>query len=109
MSEPNRADYASAWADYRKVRGTMLIAWVGPLPVLMLLIFAQDRLPFGTVIAWVAGVAWMGVFLYWNLRWVSWPCPRCGQPFISLLTPIHRQCAHCRLRIWARSDEQAPA
>ena len=109
MSAPNPVDYASAWVAYRKVRRSMLIAWLGPAPILAVLIFNQDRIPHGTLIAWLAGVAWMGVFLYWNLRWVSWPCPRCGQPFISLLTPIHRRCAYCRLPIWARSDEQAPA
>ena len=105
MSAPEITDYAAAWAQYRRVRRSMLVAWLGPFPVVLFVIFNQHSLPYGTVIAWLVALGWLGTFWHFNLRWVSWPCPRCGAPFIDIWSITHRRCANCRLAIWAPSGE----
>ncbi len=53
----------------------------------------------------IGGFLAFGAVWYWvGLRWVFWPCPRCGKTY-SFKFPwgnvLRRKCAHCGLEKWA--------
>ena len=82
----------------------MLIAWLAPLPLVWLAIAWQDRFGLGPAVAALVAFGWLGTFLVFNLFWVNWPCPRCGESFVSVWRLSQSRCAHCGLPLWASSD-----
>jgi hypothetical protein len=109
VSPPTDSDFTEKWAAYRKVRRSMFIAWLAPFPAVLGAIFFQDRIHGGTYIALAVAVGWLGTFWYWNQRWLSWPCPRCGAPFVSISRPWLRACPSCGLPIFASTGARATA
>ena len=78
----------------------MFAALFLPMPAVFWLMANQDRLGLQTLTSLV-GIAWGGTYLLFNMRWVLWPCPRCGEQFRNLWKPLAGQCQHCGLRQWS--------
>jgi hypothetical protein len=97
--------YASAWLERDRVRGAMALLLVGVVPVAALsyLVFGAGALT-ATIL-----VAWIGAMVVAQIWYFAWPCPRCGEVFVtsrrkhllpesnwSLLT--RERCGSCGLR-----------
>lgn len=94
-----------SWRGYRQrnrvavwlLVGGLALAVVVAIAVKVLLGASGEFIFLGTVVLW--GAAWG----YAALRVVRWPCPRCGQPWLSnqqarLGAP--RVCANCGLGLY---------
>lgn len=89
------SDYPRAWAEYKN---RWRAAWAIPLLLLGCYI-ATGILNTGKPLTWVLVAAFLAyVVLY--IRFLRWPCPRCGHPF-TVATPrgVFRasKCTYCGL------------
>jgi hypothetical protein len=92
---------ATVWSPYRRLRIACTLLWVGAIPVIVSLNL------FGGGTGFFAGLALGYLFLLAvvSIRFTSWPCPRCGKPFVyrmwRLSSPMDllpgRPCKHCGL------------
>jgi hypothetical protein len=93
------SEYPQAWAEYNQ---RWYAAWIS-LPLMFLsLLMAKAKL-IGIGPAALAAIALAAAQLVLWLRFIQWPCPRCGNTFKSDATlhgkPIVRpdKCAYCGL------------
>jgi hypothetical protein len=107
--KPNQdaSAYQSSWQQYRRLRSDYMRSWrwLGVAGVLLILLTAfADKLPnpirIGLFVLWlVAALASVAVMYVRQLKWIRWPCPRCGCAFRGLLwrplTP--KTCVYCGL------------
>lgn len=78
--------------------------WLVAIGVALILVAAfADRLPKTVQIGLfplclVAAIAAIAVMSYRQLKWLRWPCPRCGCAFRGLWRPwLPRNCVYCGL------------
>ena len=67
---------SSVWRGYRILRGMWCGLFLGAIPIGALLTVVPGPSRFLELLLFV-DVAAFGIV---NLRWLSWPCPRCGEP-----------------------------
>src|SRR5260370_34104338 len=89
------------WAAYRRRR---TLAWTIPV---VLLIFAILKSSSGGsfVTPRIAFSAPIVAYAVLYLRFVRWPCPRCGKPFTQgqpYGLPYQKACQFCGLLLWGR-------
>ena len=99
--------YQSSWRQYRHLRRDYMRSWTwfGAAFLTFVLIAAfADRLPKTVQIGLyafclLAVIASMIVVNLKGLKWLRWPCPRCGCAFRGIWgTPwLPKNCAYCRL------------
>jgi hypothetical protein len=98
--------YQASWRQCRQLRSTYMwsCTWFGAIGVALILVAAfADRLPKTVQIGLfplclVAAIAAIAVMSYRQLKWLRWPCPRCGCAFRGLWRPwLPRNCVYCGL------------
>jgi hypothetical protein len=99
--------YRSAWQAYRHLRTDFIRSWrwlgYSSLPLILVVVFA-DRIPRNILVGlfallMVVALASMGVMTTKQLKWLRWPCPRCGCAFRGFWAWLWlpRKCAYCGL------------
>lgn len=91
------------WNVYRRRRRAARIWFVIMIPMLFGLMFVSAwlELPF-----WASGALFIAICMVWgvlNLRWVYFPCPRCGRPLHGTwcyVNTVAGRCIHCGLRLY---------
>ena len=105
--KPNQdaSAYQSSWQEYRRLRSDYMRSWrwFGCAGVLLILLAAfADRLSnpiraglFGLCVVGV--LASIAVMSLKQLRWLRWPCPRCGCAFRGLWWRpwMPKNCVYC--------------
>lgn len=101
------ATYQSSWQTYRQLRSDVMRSWIWLGASFLLLILTAgiaDRIPktiqmglFGFCA--VAVLFSIGVMSYKQLKWIRWPCPRCGCAFRGFWGRpwLPRNCVYCGL------------
>ena len=89
MIDPSVPEYSRAWVAYQR---RWLAAWVIPL----ILVICYVASGFRTVLLVIA----FGAYVVFYLRFIYWPCPRCGKRFT--MAEAHRivraeKCIYCGL------------
>ena len=85
-------DYRRAWVEYNR---RWYAAWVIPLALVLVALLTFNSRALGWML--MAAVLAYG-FLY--VRFVRWPCPRCGEGFtMPTVRGVFRaeKCTYCRL------------
>jgi hypothetical protein len=117
-------DYAAAWREYGRRRGTFQVVGGGGVAALVMYkLLATDR-PFTRHAAIGAFellcFVWLAAAIVTGLRWAAFRCPRCGQVFAAFTEtrwPYRRyprrlagRCGHCALGIGEdRTDDPRAA
>ena len=100
-----RAQFAAAWADYRRRRRWFFGAAIGGGVIAALLAALSNKLSLGIAVFWVLGAPWIICVVVVALRLQFFKCPRCRMPF-SNGNPFARDCLHCGLPKWSYQDPQ---
>ena len=106
--------YAAAWERLRVFRRRFLLVWLGSVPVWFAVTYLGFLLTKSFVVGWVAAASVMILFVVTGIRFQSFPCPRCGEPFFGrrgwfLGLPwasnnvFRRTCGFCGLRKYAEA------
>jgi hypothetical protein len=101
------ADYQIAWKEYRRLRKATMLSWMWSLGTFLLLILipmVSVTLPKTAQIAFLtvsvlALIGSMGMISFNQLKFLRWPCPRCGCSFRGFWgTPwMPKACGYCGL------------
>src|SRR6266851_7680503 len=107
-----------SWIDYRRRRTAYWLVFLFYFPYMMILWLIATLIQKNTSHAVqykiiITGFFAFGAVWYWaGLRWVLWPCPRCGKAY-SFKFPwgnvLRRKCAHCGLKKWADPASESQA
>jgi hypothetical protein len=104
----SRAQFATAWREYRRRRRWFLGAALAGVVIAGLLTALSNRPPLGIVAFWALGPAWIICIMVVAVRLQLFKCPRCHQPF-SNGNPFAGSCLHCRVPKWSLPDSpEAP-
>lgn len=96
---------ADCWQAYRKRRNLVWFAFLGYVPVCLLVAFVSFKLFSTLKPAFVVAFAWMGFYVVAGNLFLRFPCPRCGKPFFAkwwYYNGFARRCVHCGLRKYAQ-------
>ncbi|MFZ0821028.1 MAG: hypothetical protein WAM91_13230 [Candidatus Acidiferrales bacterium] len=107
-------DCAQHWKEYRRRRNW----FVAILPLGLAVAIAGDHVKSPTL-HFILSIAWVLPVIWFAGNFDSWPCPRCGKPFVGRwwgfsrsgaywFGPAPRHCRNCGLRAFADPSE-APA
>ena len=99
--------YQSAWKQYRDLRSAYMRSWTwfgtSFLSLILMNIFA-NKLPKVaqislSIVCLVALMASVGVMGFTQLKWLRWPCPRCGCSFRGFWGRpwLPKNCVYCGL------------
>ena len=95
------AGFEQGWKEYRRLRNTALVVFLGGIPVCVLVAFVSAELLHTTDPAPIILVAWFVLFLVYVIRLQRWRCPRCGECFSATWwynkSFLARHCVHCGL------------
>ena len=95
------AGYEQNWNEYRRLRNTFFLVFLGGVPVFLLVSFVSEKLLHTTAPASVLAVVWFVLFIIYGIRLQLWRCPRCGKWFASTWwcnkSFLARRCVHCGL------------
>ena len=99
--------YQSSWQMYRNLRGDFIRSWkwFGASSLMLILTAAfADKMPRTVQIGFfafcvVAVLSSIGVMSLKQLKWLRWPCPRCGCAFRGFWGRpwLPRKCVYCGL------------
>ena len=92
------------WAELRKRERICWVLLLAYVPVVAIIGFSLGRLVDSSVPFLLVAGAWACALLVAGNGVLSWPCPRCGQPFFSTrwyYNTFARRCVHCKLPKWA--------
>ena len=93
--------YAEAWKTYRRYRRAFWLVWICYVPVIGLIAAVSQWLFHSFVPAMVAASGWMLLFLVVGVRYQTFRCPRCGEPFSGKwwynMSFMARKCVRCGL------------
>jgi hypothetical protein len=106
--------YSAAWERLRRFRRQFLWAWLGYVPIGFGVAYLGFLVTRSFVVGWIAAVALMLLFLAIGIRFQSFPCPRCGEPFFGRRgtffglpwasnNVFRRTCGSCGLRKYAEA------
>lgn len=115
-------DFNSQWEDHSRLRRNFLWTFWYLLVIDVVLLgldlklgfFSNHYLKFRLLV--IAG--WIVPLIFQADKLISWPCPRCGEPFAggtllrratSFWEPLPLECAHCRMAKHASADDSTPA
>ena len=102
----NASVIQSSWEEYRRLRRDYVRSWIWfgcAVVLLVLLVFFAGKLPNPLkgvlfILSAVALLASIAVMHAKQLRWVRWPCPRCGCAFRGMWRPLlPKSCVFCGL------------
>jgi ribosomal protein S27AE len=93
-------DTRFVWAEYRRRR---TVAWTIPLALLIAAVMnsSSERKILNPRIAFSIPVL---VYAALYIRFVRWPCPRCGEPFTMPQArgmPYQKNCPYCGPALWS--------
>ena len=92
------------WAQLRKRQRLCWVLLAAFIPVSVVVGLPLSIIFASTKPLVVVAAAWMLTLLIASNRVVSWPCPRCGKPFVSTrwsYNTFARKCRHCQLPKWS--------
>jgi hypothetical protein len=98
--------YQASWQQYRRLRTTYMRScrWFGATGLVLILIAAsadelpKTVLPYLFALCLVAMITSTATMTFKQLKWLRWPCPRCGCAFRGLWRPwLPRNCVYCGL------------
>jgi hypothetical protein len=98
-------NYEQAWSERRKLRNQFFLIYLAYVPVVFVIAFITVRLFHTLIVGFVAAFAWMIVWIVSWIRFIAFPCPRCGKPFLLNWRKPHqwpRYCLHCGLQKYSR-------
>lgn len=99
-----KTTYEQQWREYRKRCIIVLIIFATFIPASVLV----ENLLHSDNVFFIVMFVWMFAFLVAGIRIITWPCPRCGKPFLakSLIVgnPFIGRCLHCGLPKWSVKD-----
>jgi len=105
---PVLGSYEAAWRDYRIRRWAVVGFVIAMIGVSCFRLDPSRDTPNGQAFWWIA----FAVLIALIVRWRSWPCPRCGHPFLPVAR-IGRRGRNrgdtCGLPKWSRSDPDPSA
>jgi len=107
--------YTPFWEEYRRRLNAAILVFVGYLPVCGgVCWWAESQHLSVERIGLVACLVWMIAGIVIGLRFLCWPCPRCGKPYMlpgAYLDFQHRYrywlgkaCLSCGLPKWSPDD-----
>src|SRR5208283_930166 len=96
------SSHGSQWSRYKRLKWAWSVSFLGLLPVVAIAGFFattifQKRIPDTAFSVFVA--LWFLGSVYLNYLYISWPCPRCGEPFVNNGNWVWwtKSCVHCGL------------
>jgi hypothetical protein len=95
LNTPNISDYSRAWAEYNR---RWAMAWSIPL-IFLVCAFLIEMFISAEILGWTLGATFL-VYCVLYLRFLRWPCPRCGKQFtMADMRRIERsdKCLQCGL------------
>jgi len=105
-------NYREHWRRYRKLRNLSVLLWAAYVPAVLTVTLLGSAIFNSYTPGFVLGGAWLVVFLVVGIRFVHWPCPRCGQSFSGTWWSnkglLAKECAHCGLPKFADGDGGSP-
>jgi hypothetical protein len=115
-------DLTSQWEDHRRLRRNFLWTFWYLLAIDVVFLGLDVKLGFTSKYylqyRLVAIAGWVVPMIFQADKLISWPCPRCGEPFaggtvllraISFWNPLPLECAHCGLSKYATTDDSPAA
>ena len=117
---PNReaSAYQLAWQHYRHLRSDYMKSWkwfIGTSTLLIVLTAFADKLPKSVLVVLfafclVAVLASIGIMNIKQLKWLRWPCPRCGCAFRGFWWRpwMPKHCVYCGLERRGDDANQVP-
>jgi len=95
------AGYEQKWSEYRRLRNTFFLVFLGAVPVFLVVSFVSEKLIHTTFPASLVAVLWLALFAFYGIRLQLWRCPRCGKWFAATWwynkSFFARRCVHCGL------------
>jgi hypothetical protein len=98
--------YTNAWSEFKSRRNNALVAIFCAF-ALGIYAFSQDHNRTIYPVAFIATIFCMTGATFFYRRWRSWPCPKCGKPFMAnrgdtfgegiYLTFGTKHCSYCGL------------
>jgi len=111
-------DFSSRWEDHRRLRRNFLWTFWNLLAfdVVMLALGLKLGLSSTYYLEYrlLVIATWIIPLIFQADKLISWPCPRCGEPFASgtllkratsFWDPLPLECAHCGLSKYASADD----
>jgi hypothetical protein len=100
------------WHRYKALKWAWSISVLGFLPLLAIVGMLATRVFQKQIPDTASGVfvtLWFLSSAYLNLLFTSWPCPRCGRPFINKGNWAWwtKSCVHCGLRKYSNPLDPA--
>ena len=98
-----RYDYSVDWAEYDELRRKVLGAYLGWIPVALVVTVLSVVFPAFTPVFIVPALSYLLWFIRVRRQLYQWPCPQCGKPyFVRDRLFNHRRwfalkCVHCSL------------
>jgi hypothetical protein len=94
-------NYETEWIEYRRMRNTGLLVWLGGVPLIGALQLGWGMLFHNGYLFSVLGSVWFLACIFYGLRYQLWRCPRCNEIYAGKfwyhLGPFARHCVHCGL------------
>ncbi len=106
-----RYDYSVDWVEYDELRRTVVGAYLGWAPVVLVVAVLSAVFPALTPVFMVLPLSYLGWFSRARRQLHKWPCPRCGKPYFvrHTLFSHHRwfavKCVHCSFPKYTLSGE----
>jgi hypothetical protein len=95
------SDYEQNWKEYKRLRNTFVVVFLGSVPVFALVGFVSVKLFHTDAPASVVAVLFFALFAFNLIRLQLWRCPRCGDWFSGTWwynkSFLARRCVHCGL------------
>jgi hypothetical protein len=94
-------EFPSTWKKYKALKRAFFVSVLGIFPAVMVAGVIEHRV-LGLDSSKISAptlVIWFVALFILNLRYTSWPCPRCGKPFVNNGNWVWwtNKCVHCGL------------
>ena len=104
------SEYPSTWKKYKALKRAAFISVLGLFPAVMIAGVIEHRVPRlgSSNISAFTLVTWFVALVILNLQYTSWPCPRCGKPFVNNGNWVWwtSKCVHCGLRKYTELSQK---
>jgi uncharacterized membrane protein len=100
---------SSVWDGYRSRRRLFWFALLGYIPGVLALGLPLQTLLHSDSPMYVVAAVWMVLYVFVGNWMMSFPCPRCRQPFFRTWwyhNPLAMHCLHCGLPKWSEDVEE---
>jgi hypothetical protein len=93
--------YAKDWQEYKKLRKLAAIWLLAFMSAPLAIGYVSVRAIGSLLPAYIAAIVTMAGWAFYFWRFLTFPCPQCGEIFGAPLAPLLRRCRRCGLTKWA--------